>query len=60
MRSAAAARSRLFERLGDHDRDRLAVEAHPIVLEHVQALADGRVDHALVLRVSEPRRVADG
>ena len=34
---------RLFEGLGDHEGDRLALMVHPVVLEHVQALADIRV-----------------
>ena len=37
---------RLFERIGDHEGDRLALMAHPVVLEHVQALTDSRVDGA--------------
>ena len=38
----------LIERIGDDDRDGLAVEAHLIVLQHVQPLADCRVDRTLV------------
>ena len=34
---------RLFERIGDHERDRLALMVHPVVLEHVQAFTDVRV-----------------
>ena len=34
---------RLFEGLGDHEGDRLALMVHPVVLEHVQALTDSRV-----------------
>ena len=49
---------RLFEGLGDHEGDRLALMAHPVVLEHVQALADGRVHRTLVRAIGEPRRVA--
>ena len=30
----------LFERIGDHEGDRLALMAHPVILEHVQALTD--------------------
>ena len=51
---------RLFEGLGDHEGDRLALMADAVVLEHVQALADGRVHRALVRTISEPRRVAMG
>ena len=40
----------LFEGLGDHERDRLALMVHPVVLEHVQALADVRVHDGLVRR----------
>ena len=38
----------LVERVGDDDRDRLAVEADVVVLQHMQPLADGRIDVALV------------
>ena len=47
----------IVERLGDDDRDRLAVEAHFIVLQHVQPLADRGVDRALVIAISKARRV---
>ena len=50
----------LLEGLGDHERDRLALMVHPVVLEHVQALTDGWVREALVRSVGEPRRVAVG
>ena len=49
---------RLFEGLGDHEGDRLALMVHPVVLEHVQALTDIRVHSALVRAISKPRRVA--
>ena len=48
----------LFERFGDHERDRLALMAHPVVLEHVQALTDFGVDDGLVRAIGKPRRVA--
>jgi hypothetical protein len=48
----------LFERPGDHERDRLALMVDPIVLQHVQALADNGVRQALVLAIGEPRRIA--
>ena len=51
---------RLFEGLGDHEGDRLALMVHPVVLEHVQALTDGRVHGALVRAIGKPRRVAVG
>ena len=38
----------MVERIGDDDRDGLAVEAHLVVLQHVQPLADGGIDQALV------------
>ena len=38
----------LFERIGDHERDRLALMAHAVVLQHVQALTNVRVDRGLV------------
>ena len=51
---------RLFECIGDHEGDRLALMVHAIVLEHVQALADIRVHAALVRPIGKPRRVAVG
>jgi hypothetical protein len=41
----------LFERSGDHEGDRLALMAHAVVLQHVQALTDRRVHHCLVLAI---------
>ena len=32
----------MVERVGDDDRDRLAVETHAVVLQHMQPLADRR------------------
>src|SRR5439155_591442 len=49
---------RLFERIGNHEGERLALMVHTIVLEYVQALTDSRVWGALVRAISKPRRVA--
>ena len=43
----------IVERLGGDDRDGLAVEAHFIVLQHVQPLANCRIDRALVSVISK-------
>ena len=51
---------RLFDSVGDHERDRLALMAYPLVLQHLQALTDGCVDHGLVRPVGKPGRVAMG
>jgi hypothetical protein len=48
---------RLFESVGDHERNRLALMAHPVVLEHVQALTDRRVHDGLVRAIGDPRRI---
>ena len=47
----------LLERVGDHQRDRLALVRHLRILQDVQSLADGRIDHALVRAIGQPRRV---
>ena len=47
----------LIQRLGDDERDRLAEEAHLIVLEHVQPLARRRIDAAPMRLIIETRRV---
>src|SRR2546421_11734396 len=49
---------RPFERIGDHKCDWLALMAYAVVLEHVQTLANGRVDHGLVGTIGKPRRVS--
>jgi hypothetical protein len=41
----------LFERIADHERDRLALMARAVVLKHVQALAKCRVHHGLMLAI---------
>ena len=47
----------LFQRFGNHERDWLPLLNDPIVLEHVEALADCRIDGGVVLAIGEPRRV---
>ena len=46
---------RIVQRLGDHDGDRLTVKVHLVVLQHVQALADGRIDRPLVRAIGKAR-----
>ena len=48
----------LLECVGDHKGDRLALMAHPVILEHVQAFTDVRIDEGPVRAIGEPRRVA--
>ena len=51
---------RLFEGVGDHERDRLSLMMHMIVLEHVQAFTNIRVHGAFVMPIGKPRRIAVG
>src|SRR5688572_622594 len=44
--------------IGDHEGYRLTLMAHAVVLEHMQALTDDRVNRTLVLAVRKPRRVS--
>ena len=48
---------RLLQGFGDHERNRLTLMVHAIVLEHMQAFADGGIGGAMVLAIGEPRRV---
>ena len=48
----------LFEGVGHHERDRLALMIDTVVLKHVQAFTDGWVGEALVGAIGEPRRIA--
>src|SRR4051812_31519508 len=51
---------RLFECFGDHESDRLALMAHPVVLQYVQALTHVRVYRGFVLAISKSRHIAMG
>src|SRR4051794_23975609 len=48
----------LLKRISDHEANRLTLMADPVVLKHVQPLADVRINGAFVRRISELRRVA--
>ncbi|MCY1240509.1 hypothetical protein D9M72_533620 [compost metagenome] len=48
----------VIERVGNDERNRLAIKAHGIVLQHVQPLAGGGVDAGLVREIGQLLGVA--